>query len=99
MEFDYQTYDSKTQAFFDFEAPQTSSDRIDDEHSETMKAFYCSQPGCKKSFRYRSEILRHMVTHTSKRPYVCTFKNCMKGFKRSDALATHMRIHTREKNI
>jgi len=99
MEFDYQTYDSKAQAFFDFEAPQTSNDKNDDEHSETMKAFYCSQPGCKKSFRYRSEILRHMVTHTNKRPYVCTFKNCMKGFKRSDALATHMRIHTREKTF
>jgi uncharacterized Zn-finger protein len=76
-----------------------SDDKNDDENADTMKAFYCSYSGCKKSFRYRSEILRHMVTHTSKRPYVCTFKNCMKGFKRSDALATHMRIHTREKTF
>lgn len=99
MEFEYQTYDSKAQAFLDFDAPQTSYDKNDDEYADTMKAFYCSYSGCKKSFRYRSEILRHMVTHTSKRPYVCTFKNCMKGFKRSDALATHMRIHTREKTF
>jgi len=99
MEFEYPTFDTKAQAFLDFDAPQTSTDKNDDEFAEPMKAFYCSQPGCKKSFRYRSEILRHMVTHTNKRPYVCTYKNCMKGFKRSDALATHMRIHTREKTF
>lgn len=99
MEFEYSLYDTKAQAFLDFETPQTTSDKNDDEYAEPMKAFYCTQPGCKKSFRYRSEILRHMVTHTNKRPYVCTFKNCMKGFKRSDALATHMRIHTREKTF
>jgi len=100
MEFEYPVYeDAQAQPFFDFEAPKTSTDKNDDESAEPMKAFYCTQPGCKKSFRYRSEILRHMVTHTSKRPYVCTYKNCMKGFKRSDALATHMRIHTREKTF
>jgi hypothetical protein len=101
MEFEYQVYeDNQAQTFLNFdEAPKTSSDKNDDEYAEPMKAFYCTQPGCKKSFRYRSEILRHMVTHTNKRPYVCTYKNCMKGFKRSDALATHMRIHNREKTF
>jgi uncharacterized Zn-finger protein len=100
MEFEYPVYeDAQAQPFFDFEAPKTSTDKNDDESAESMKAFYCTQPGCKKSFRYRSEILRHMVIHNNKRPYVCTYKNCMKGFKRSDALATHMRIHTREKTF
>jgi uncharacterized Zn-finger protein len=96
MEFEYQLFDNKMPAFLDTEAHETN-DNVDDENSEQMKTFYCNQPGCKKNFRYRSEIQRHLVTHTNKRPYVCNFKNCMKGFKRSDALATHMRIHTREK--
>jgi len=98
MDFEYPVFENNEQSFVGYEAP-VKNDKNEEEYSEPMKAFYCTQPGCKKSFRYRSEILRHMVTHTSKRPYVCPHKNCMKGFKRSDALATHMRIHTREKTF
>jgi len=97
MDFEYQLFDTKIATFIDDEAPATNDN--EDEQSEGMQTYNCTYPGCKKNFRYRSEIMRHTVTHTNKRPYVCSFKNCMKGFKRSDALATHMRIHTREKTF
>jgi len=58
--------------------------------------FFCKYPQCDKSFRFRSEIERHIATHTNVRPFVCTYKDCNKAFKRLDALENHTRIHTKE---
>lgn len=69
---------------------------IEDDDAASKK-YKCKYPGCDKVFRYRSEIVRHTVTHTNQRSYICPYKDCQKAFKRSDALATHLRIHTGDK--
>jgi uncharacterized Zn-finger protein len=84
-----------------------STDDIDhedfpDEMFETytqgkQKNFMCKLPDCGKIFRYKSEILRHITTHSEYRPYVCNIPGCNKGFKRRDALDNHIRTHTKEK--
>lgn len=58
--------------------------------------YFCKHPGCDKSFRFKSEIERHVATHTNERPFPCKHADCNKAFKRLDALENHMRIHTKE---
>lgn len=64
---------------------------------EERKKFVCKHAGCGKIFRYKSEIERHIATHSESRPFVCQYDNCFKAFKRSDALENHVRSsHTKE---
>jgi len=58
--------------------------------------FICKFPDCGKNFRYKSEILRHIATHSNFRPHICNFDGCKKAFKRQDALENHLRTHTKE---
>mmetsp|Transcript_7720 Transcript_7720/g.6968 ORF Transcript_7720/g.6968 Transcript_7720/m.6968 type:complete len:204 (+) Transcript_7720:83-694(+) len=62
-----------------------------------QKNYMCKYPDCGKVFRYHSEILRHIATHSDTRPYVCDFEGCSKSFKRKDALENHVRTHTNDK--
>jgi len=62
-----------------------------------QKNFMCKFSDCGKIFRYKSEIVRHITTHSEYRPYVCNIPGCNKGFKRRDALDNHIRTHTKEK--
>jgi len=62
-----------------------------------QKNFMCKFSDCGKIFRYKSEIMRHITTHSEYRPYVCNIPGCNKGFKRRDALDNHIRTHTKEK--
>lgn len=57
------------------------------------KIFNCLIPGCGKTFRFKSEIKRHLTIHSAERVHTCTFPNCGKTFKRADALKNHARIH------
>jgi len=50
-------------------------------------AFTCTFPGCTKSFRKKSEVERHVLTHSGDKPFVCT--DCSKSFKRKDHLQRH----------
>jgi uncharacterized Zn-finger protein len=61
----------------------------------SKKIFSCLIPDCGKSFKFRSEMERHIVTHTGQRPFFCSFPGCGKSFKRNDALSNHFKIHTR----
>jgi len=64
---------------------------------EDRKKYVCRQPGCGKIFRYKSEIERHIATHSESRPFICQYENCFKAFKRADALENHIRSsHTKE---
>jgi hypothetical protein len=62
-----------------------------------QKNFMCKFPDCGKVFRYKSEIVRHIATHSEFRPYICDHPGCNKSFKRRDALENHTRTHTKEK--
>ena len=57
------------------------------------KLFNCLHPDCGKTFKFYSEIRRHLLIHDQGRPFVCSFPNCYKSFKRADALNNHLRIH------
>lgn len=84
-----QNYDTLTADF-----PDSSYDLVAEEE---RKKFVCKHPGCGKIFRYKSEIERHIATHSESRPFVCQYDNCFKAFKRSDALENHVRSsHTKE---
>jgi len=63
---------------------------------EKNKTYVCKITECNKVFRYKSEIYRHVATHSAQRPYICNFESCKKTFKRNDALENHMRTHTKE---
>jgi len=58
------------------------------------RVFNCLFPGCGKSFKFRSEIKRHLTIHSTKRFYHCSFPGCTKAFKRADALASHAKVHS-----
>ncbi|XP_012557987.1 gastrula zinc finger protein XlCGF58.1 isoform X1 [Hydra vulgaris] len=47
---------------------------------------------CGKKFDKRTSLSRHMLSHTSMRPYVC--EECGKGFKERSNLKKHQIIHT-----
>lgn len=59
--------------------------------------FVCKIQDCKKVFRFKSEIERHVSAHSETRPFKCTFPGCQRNFKRGDALENHVRgQHTGE---
>ncbi|KAM6942349.1 uncharacterized protein PEZ65_004224 [Lycodopsis pacificus] len=57
------------------------------------KPFSCSV--CKKSFSQRSNLQKHMRTHTGETPFSCSV--CKKSFSQRSNLQSHMRTHTGEK--
>ena len=59
------------------------------------KYFNCLHPDCGKTFKFYSEIKRHLLIHFHERPFICSFPNCHKAFKRVDALNNHIRTHSK----
>jgi len=60
----------------------------------TKRIFKCLHADCGKTFRFRSEVVRHLTTHSDKKSYTCGFPGCHKSFKRADALRHHSRTHS-----
>ena len=83
------------------QSPQSSSIESQNEDelfemlmTDNAKFYCCLQPDCGKTFKFKSEMKRHIVIHLKQRPYVCKFSHCGKSFKRSDALNNHLKAHT-----
>lgn len=63
----------------------------------TKRIFTCDFPACGLSFLYKSEMTKHMQTHSSLKTLKCPHPDCWKYFKRTDTLENHIRLHTGEK--
>ncbi len=70
------------------------SKRYEEVTVDGQKKYMCSFPDCQKTFKFESEMKRHLAIHSCDRPYTCTFPDCGKTFKRADALSNHFRIHS-----
>jgi hypothetical protein len=68
------------------EADTACTTAIDKQHS-------CAT--CKKSFRYKGELRRHVRVHTGDKPYKCDM--CGKSITKKSNLVKHMKIHTDDK--
>ncbi|KAK0139162.1 Zinc finger protein 524 [Merluccius polli] len=58
------------------------------------KVLYCQL--CPRVFFYSSDLERHAITHSQRKPHVC--QQCGKAFKRSSHLQRHKHIHTGQRN-
>jgi len=62
------------------------------------KAFQCGVLACKKVFRFKSDMERHVVVHTDSKPFTCPDPTCGKTFKRAEALKNHQQSHSKNYN-
>ncbi|GMH52443.1 hypothetical protein TrST_g5611 [Triparma strigata] len=58
---------------------------------------HCTFEGCDKKFTLKSNMRRHMQTHSGIKPFSCTV--CSRKFFRKADLQTHHRTHTGEKPL
>ncbi|KAF8609525.1 hypothetical protein BDV93DRAFT_503838 [Ceratobasidium sp. AG-I] len=49
---------------------------------------------CTRSWFKATDLIRHELTHSSKKPHVCSHGICIKAFSQKTALVTHMNTHT-----
>ncbi|TID19295.1 hypothetical protein CANINC_003724 [Pichia inconspicua] len=55
--------------------------------------YYCTYPGCDKSFQRSEHLSRHKLNHNPKTIFSCTFTGCSKTFVRHDLLNRHLKRH------
>uniref|UniRef100_UPI00358E9359 zinc finger protein OZF-like isoform X1 n=1 Tax=Myxine glutinosa TaxID=7769 RepID=UPI00358E9359 len=74
-------------------SPKDSSKKIRRRRRTVGKCHECTT--CNKPFKFKSELLKHIRTHTGEKPYKCT--DCTKSFASHSNWQTHVRTHTGEK--
>ena len=57
------------------------------------RSYQCTQQGCGKTFRYKSEANRHIIIHQKDKNHRCNISGCNKAFKRQETLEEHMKLH------
>ncbi|XP_076612835.1 uncharacterized protein LOC143336506 [Chaetodon auriga] len=77
----------------DSSEPETDDSCDWEESREQGKSLTC--PVCKKAFRGRIDVVRHMRVHTGKKPFNCSV--CGLRFTCRSNLTSHLRVHTGEK--
>merc|ERR1719499_2431376 len=60
----------------------------------TGNTFNCEQDGCSKLFTTKSDLKKHVRTHTNERPYTCETEGCGKAFMVSHHLKNHYKRHS-----
>jgi DNA-directed RNA polymerase subunit RPC12/RpoP len=63
------------------------------EKSNEDEMFHCDT--CNKGYKDRSNLTKHLRTHTKEKPYICEV--CGKEFSHSQSKKDHMSIHKQEK--
>eukprot|EP01084_Bolivina_argentea_P295984 509719_1 len=69
--------------------------KIERANSASAKPFKCDE--CSKSFRNKSGLSNHRITHNGDKPHKCTVSGCGKSVARSCDLTRHTRLHTGHK--
>ena len=68
--------------------------------TQGKKTFQCLNPACEKIFKYKSDVERHVISHTKEKPIVCPYPSCNKNFKRPYSLRYHIQtIHLESTSI
>ncbi|KAK3550558.1 hypothetical protein QTP70_000061 [Hemibagrus guttatus] len=75
--------------------PTNHSKKQDPQALGPRRILYCQY--CPRVFYYLSDLERHSITHSQKKPHICQL--CSKAFKRSSHLERHKHIHTGERNF
>ncbi|KAI0402341.1 hypothetical protein F4802DRAFT_617868 [Xylaria palmicola] len=61
------------------------------ESSTVPRRFECAFPGCRKVFRRKEHLTRHLKSHDTQPQYVCHI--CGRRYARSDVLKRHVEFH------
>jgi uncharacterized Zn-finger protein len=80
-----------------FDNPEALHKHIKASHVDTCTRCFCQWEGCdacKRDFKQRSKLSRHLLGHAGHRPYSCSFEGCSKTFATNQAKDNHERTHT-----
>jgi zinc finger protein BrlA len=66
---------------------RVSADALDS--MADSKPFKCIEAGCKRCFKRRENLTRHLRCHSIVKSHVCWVPGCQRTFKRSDNLKVH----------
>lgn len=59
--------------------------------------YHCPVEGCRKVYRRRNHLSRHISTHNDTPLFKCPRPKCQRGFHRKDHYEYHIRVHTGDK--